>query len=132
MSVNIGSHKYRYTLLSISSTALRMCKGALLSFLTLFRYYLILKSLFITLRLWSKREEPALPTTQKTRHEEMKKNLPTKGLHKHKSMITCASVQDISFSGLKLSQFLRARPSFRLQTSRPFFLSQFPGRSAAA
>ena len=79
--------------------------------------------------LWSKREEIASPTTQKSRQQQQqqkyRKSYPLKGLHKHKRMITCSNVQDITSSGLKLNQVLRARPSFRLQPSRSFFSASF-------
>lgn len=108
-----------------------MCNGALLSILTLFSYYLILKSLFITLRLVVKKrrnsftDDSKIKTATTTTTTKNRKSYPLKGLHKHKRMITCSNVQDITFSGLKLNQVLRARPSFRLQPSRSFFSSSF-------
>ena len=106
-----------------------MCNGALLSILTLFSYYLILKSLFITLRLVVKKRRNSFTDDSKikttTTTKKYRKSYPLKGLHKHKRMITCSNVQDITSSGLKLNQVLRARPSFRLQPSRSFFSASF-------
>lgn len=102
-----------------------MCNGALLSILALFSYYLILKSLFITLRLVVKKRRIASPTTQKSRQQKKNRSYPPKGIHKHKRIITCSNVQDITFSGLRLNQALRARPSFRVQPSRSSFSASF-------
>lgn len=107
-----------------------MCNRALLSIVTLFSYYLILKSLFITLRLVVKKRRNSFTDDSKiktttTTTTKYRKSYPLKGLHKHKRMITCSNVQDITSSGLKLNQVLRATPLFRLQPSRSFFSSSF-------
>ena len=104
-----------------------MCNGALLSIFTLFSYYLILKSLFITLRLVVKKRRNSFTDDSKikTTKKKYRRSYPLKGLQKHERMITCSNVQDITFSELKLNQVLRAMPSFRLQPPRSTFSASF-------